>query len=833
MSIFCNHKKRVDNDMPGPAGGQRKRANRKDREELELQRNELAAARRLYELSTRPVSQGNLDDMLAEVLDTAIWLTKADMGNLQLLDERSGLLKIESHRGFGPDFLAFFDSVQPGVGACGSSCGAALARRQRIIVADICQSPIFVGTPSLDIMLSAGVRACQSTPLVSREGRLVGMLSTHFRRTIGGDELNLHLLDLLASQTADMIVQIRVQAALEENRERFRVLVEATAQAVWETDAAGEGFEDSPTWRAYTGQTLAELLGSGWLDAVHPDDRAYAEQQWREAVAAGRNVNAEFRLKSPDGGWRWTNMHAAPLLATDGTIAKWVGMNIDIDNRKRAEAALRESDERYRLVLGAFQAMVYDYDVAGARINAMHGLENLAGYRQQDNTVSPAWWDKRVHPDDRGRYRDTLAQMLAAPHNAVFQYRFRHRDGHYIEFEDFAKPFCDQTGRVTRIIGIAVDISGRKRLEQELRRHRDRLERLVEERTGELRRSERHYRTLIENLPILVSRYDTDLRYLYRSPQFDDRYALPSREFIGKTWREIGIPEDKYLPWRETLIQSLKTGRCHEFESSLPHKGGGTRDYITRVIPEFDSRGDVESLLAVSQDVTERKQMEAELTRLDRLNTVGEMAAAIGHEVRNPLTTVRGYLQMFLRKAESAEYREQFETMIGELDRANEIISGFLSLAKNKVVELKPCNLNTVISALMPLLQAEASRTGHDLKVDMGDVPDIEIDDKEIRQLLLNLARNGLEAMAGGGSLTIRTFVDSGQPVLAVADCGRGIAKDVLDKLGTPFLTTKENGTGLGLPVCYRIAERHGARIEIQTSPCGTTFSVYFPKPPI
>jgi two-component system, sporulation sensor kinase E len=169
--------------------------------------------------------------------------------------------------------------------------------------------------------------------------------------------------------------------------------------------------------------------------------------------------------------------------------------------------------------------------------------------------------------------------------------------------------------------------------------------------------------------------------------------------------------------------------------------------------------------------------------------------------------------------------------MIEELDRANTIISDFLSLAKNKIVELKSHNLNDVVSVLLPMLQSEAYRTGNDLEIDMGDVPDIGLDEKEIRQLLLNLARNGFDAMAPGGRLTIRTCVDKDKVMLAVSDTGGGIPKSVLAKLGTPFLTTKENGTGLGLPVCYRIAERHRAKIDVQTSPAGTTFHVYFRVP--
>ena len=144
-----------------------------------------------------------------------------------------------------------------------------------------------------------------------------------------------------------------LERRLADIETRHRLLIDSWAQAEWEADPDGVVVVDSPSWRAYTGQTVDEWLGHGWLDAIHPDDRAFAERQWREAISTLGLVDAEFRLRAPDGGWRWTNVRAAPLLGAGSQIEKWVGINIDIDARKRTEAALRASEENFRTLFAS------------------------------------------------------------------------------------------------------------------------------------------------------------------------------------------------------------------------------------------------------------------------------------------------------------------------------------------------------------------------------------------------------------------------------------------------------------------------------------------------
>jgi signal transduction histidine kinase len=191
------------------------------------------------------------------------------------------------------------------------------------------------------------------------------------------------------------------------------------------------------------------------------------------------------------------------------------------------------------------------------------------------------------------------------------------------------------------------------------------------------------------------------------------------------------------------------------------------------------------------------------------------------------MTTVRGFLQMS-KSMPGAPMYEYVDLMVTELDRANEIITEFLTLAKNRTSNRYSQNLNVIIDALYPLIHAEALLFDKHVLLELHHCPNVLLDEKEIRQLVLNLALNGLEAMTQGGNLTIRTFQENGEVVLEISDEGTGIKEEILDKIGTPFFTTKVQGTGLGLAVCYSVASRHHASIHIKTSDKGTTFLVRF-----
>ncbi len=304
-------------------------------------------------------------------------------------------------------------------------------------------------------------------------------------------------------------------------------------------------------------------------------------------------------------------------------------------------------------------------------------------------------------------------------------------------------------------------------------------------------------------------------------------YGYSAAEIQGQNILDL-IPPKKSSQMMRLLAMLSKGKAVNQYELLLRNKDQKLRNICFSASPVLNSLGEITSISVITKDVTELKRMEKEMSRIDRLNLVGQMAAGIGHEIRNPMTTVRGFLQLLANKETDDRKNEYYDIIIEELDRANEIITEFLSLAKSRVVNLQIASLNNIINALYPLMASDAMKQDKRIILDKGDIPNIPLNEKEIRQLIINLVRNGLEASPSDGIVTIGTYTEHEQVVLYVEDKGCGIPPDILEKLGTPFITTKDEGIGLGLSVCYSIADKHNAKIDVKTGSQGTTFYVRF-----
>ncbi len=373
----------------------------------------------------------------------------------------------------------------------------------------------------------------------------------------------------------------------------------------------------------------------------------------------------------------------------------------------------------------------------------------------------------------------------------------------------YASKLFDQQGNLYGAVQSIRAISDRKAAEEGLR--------LAEERFSKAFRA--------SPTPLVISTMEDGI-FLDANDAFLKATGFEREDVIGNSVTQIKVWPD--LEFRQKLVNSLRDGEIvKDVDITFLTKQGKQR--LAQLSMEKIEINGVDCLVIMFLDITEKKEMERDIARLDRLNLIGQMAASIGHEIRNPMTAVRGFIQLLNEQECYAKDQAFFDVMIEELDRANEIISEYLSMASNKIVNLQPQYLDQVVKAILPIIEANAIYKGIKVELELAKPPMPIIDDKEIRQMILNLTNNGIEAMSEGGTLTIGSSQIGDEIVLYVRDQGTGLDPNVIEKLGTPFLTTKDRGTGLGLAVCYSIAARHHARIDFETGSSGTTFKVLFP----
>ncbi len=466
-------------------------------------------------------------------------------------------------------------------------------------------------------------------------------------------------------------------------------------------------------------------------------------------------------------------------------------LKYEIKERQQAESILRQLTDN-------MLDIIYKTSLHGDIVYISPSQKFLLGYENQE--LIDQKFFKLLHSDDVESVVNLFHESIKNKTAYRQEFRFKCKDGNFKWLEATVNHLSDPKGSVVGSVFCCREITWRKQLENAQALERQRLF------------------SLLDSLPAFVLLIQKDHSIKFMNKYFLEHFG----PFYGRSCFEALASKD--YPCEVCIIAEVfesKTPKSFEFAD---YKG---RTYEILAYPFFDVDGTT-LVLELGIDITDRKQLQKELIRMDRLNLIGEMAAGIGHEIRNPMTTVRGFLQMIASKEQSKDYREYYKLMIEELDRANTIITEYLNVAKTKEADKKVQNINDIINSILPLLVADAIKDDKYINVQMEKVPNLLLDDKEIRQIILNLVRNGLDAMQPGQYLTIRTYLENDCVALAVQDEGEGINPEVLDKIGTPFFTTKDTGTGLGLSVCYGIANRHNAELTIESDEKGTTVSCHF-----
>ena len=311
---------------------------------------------------------------------------------------------------------------------------------------------------------------------------------------------------------------------------------------------------------------------------------------------------------------------------------------------------------------------------------------------------------------------------------------------------------------------------------------------------------------------------------------FCDISKYSEEELIGKNHR---IVNSNYHPkaFFADLWSTIQNGEVWKGDIRNKAKDGSVYWVNTTIVPFRKGDGEIYQYLSIRNDITEQKEVEKKLHQQDKLAAVGQLAAGVAHEIRNPLTSMKGYAEFLQLDEESEDRLEYLDIILDEIERVNLIVEEFMVLSKPQIVNLETKNIVPILENVLSLVKFESEK--RNIKILLKIVNDVSLvacDENRFKQVLLNFVKNAMEAMPGGGVLTVDLSHSNDQVRLVIQDTGIGIPEDKLKKLGEPFFTTKKTGNGLGLMVSFKIIEGHNGDVLVDSVVNkGTTFTIVLP----
>ena len=571
----------------------------------------------------------------------------------------------------------------------------------------------------------------------------------------------------------------------------------------------------------YFGKTLEELKAWSSTDAVHPEDRAAAIAVWTRSVETGQPYDIELRQRRADGVYRWFRVQGLPVRDAEGHIIRWCVLQTDIEDRKRAEAARRETERELRQLVDNVPGMIAVADAEGhseyVNKRAIDYLDTtIEGFRARPMDT--------VHPEDQELLRNEWLRCNGLGQPLDLVHRVRRFDGVYRWVHVRGEPLVDDQGRIVRWYYVFTDIDDQRRAEQALRE------------------SEQHLRLVVETIPAQVARSTAQGRLEYVNRRVVD--------YLGKELGEIGIralhPDDRHargLKWRH----AWKTGEPWEDTVRLRRADGAYRWFYGRFEPVLDPGGRVVCWYSVSIDINDTREMEEilrstrrKLSAVMQIATVAELSASIAHEVNQPLASVVANAhaaQTWLSREPPNLERAQatLERIVRDGHSAAEVVSRIRALFKEAAPVKALVDMNQIVAEVLRVLSDELRDHSIVVETDLeADLPMVEADHVHIQQTLINLVHNAAEAMHGvtdrAKALSVRSQRHGDELLIQVRD--RGVGIEDLRVIFEPFFTTKESGMGMGLAICRSIVEAHGGRIWATANQgAGMTFSVTLPVP--
>ena len=624
-------------------------------------------------------------------------------------------------------------------------------------------------------------------------------------------------------------------ASLRDAETRYRALVEQLPLVTYVSAI------DKPGFSSYVSPQIETLLGYSpdeWLATpnlfwrvVHEDDAERVRVEHRDGYAAGRPFSTQYRLVTRDGRVVWVEDQVIVVTDADGTPVQAQGFLLDITHRKAAETALADSEERFRTLVGNVPGVIFrcEIDSDWTMEYLSDEIEDLVGYPSRDFIKRERAYADMVHPEDRQRLEDEVAAAVAEDRPYTTQYRVVHADRSIRHVVERGKAVL--SGGHHKLDGAIFDVTEQRVAEAE----RLKLASIVESSEDSI---------ISTDLDDIITSWNDGATRIY---------GYDSAEMIGRSFSLL-VP-DELSDQRPELVKRVLAGDAvRSLETRRQRQDGSLVDVLVSISPIRDSAGRIVGVATIAQDISARKEVEAErerllhelgaqnerLRELDRLKD--EFVALVSHELRTPLTSIRGYLELVLEEEDALtdEQRQFLGVVERNAHRLLALVGDLLFLAQIEAgklsLEVGAVDLASIAADSVETARPLAEEKGITVTLATGPLALIAGDRARLAQLLDNLISNGIKFTPAEGRVDVRVRGERGQAVIEVRDTGMGIPLDEQEHLFERFFrTTKATeqaipGTGLGLAISKAIVEAHGGRITVASSEdAGTTFRVSIP----
>lgn len=623
------------------------------------------------------------------------------------------------------------------------------------------------------------------------------------------------------------------QDGLRKQEQELQQLVDALPIHIWSWTPAGK--------LAYVNKRSLEDLGLSKAnledftrvaqELVHPEDAPAVLRASASSLQTGEPFMMRYRRRLKDGSYRWIEGRCEPLRDQDGTIVHWYQVSVDVDDQVRAEEALRNSKQQLEQMIDAVPVNVLSFDPSGKI--------TYAGKRYLEQVGSPlshiedfnALARDLAHPEDFPEMFKRASHGFATGQAFVNRFRRRNIHGAYPWIEARAQPLRDAYGAIVQWYIISIDIEDEMRAQEALRQ------------------SEQSLRQLVETLPAMIYCATPNGEPTYRSLQLREYLGFNVGDKVARGSRLTGtldavIPADEVMAVKDNYAHSLATGEPYSMRHRLRRADGEYRWVETRAAPMRSADGSIVQWNGICMDIEDQVRAQEKLrlaqenlARASQAASLAELSASIAHEVNQPLAAVVANshaCQRWLRCDPPNLSRAQItvERIVRDANAAADVVSRIRALFKQSVEQRSSALFSSVVVEAHNLMAEEAARRRVRMNVDIeGDLPFVVLDRVQIQQVLVNLIRNGLDAMDSvAREKVLKVCVRQvGHSVRTeVSDRGEGV--DASGKIFEPFFTTKENGMGMGLAICRSIIESHGGRLWVENNePQGATFIFTLP----